>query len=262
MNYRIRFKSLKYLWFVLFFLYSVSELWAQFNIPKEPEKIYPVNDYAQILSLEQRKALNKKLIIYNNSTSTEIILISIQNLNKEDPNLVAANWGGEWKIGQKRQDNGILVLLSVKDRRISIQNGRGIEPYFTDALSRRIIENEFIPLLKKGDYYGAFDKGTDAIFRVLKGTYKNTKSTTWDSEWNSLLFFILLLLISFLFSHGDNNKNGGIRSLIKSDLITSILLSGMMGKKNSRRSFDGDSGDFGGFGGGGDFGGGGASGKW
>ena len=149
MNYRIRFKSLKYLWFVLFFLYSVSELWAQFNIPKEPEKIYPVNDYAQILSLEQRKALNKKLIIYNNSTSTEIILISIQNLNKEDPNLVAANWGGEWKIGQKRQDNGILVLLSVK-----------------------------------------------------------------------------------------------------------------VCKKNSRRSFDGDSGDFGGFGGGGDFGGGGASGKW
>ncbi|WP_103327517.1 TPM domain-containing protein [Bacteroidetes bacterium endosymbiont of Geopemphigus sp.] len=259
MNYRIKFQSLNYLWYVLLLLHSVPELWAQFNIPQAPAKIYPVNDYAQVLSLEQRGALNEKLITYGNSTSTEIVLISVQNLNGEDPNLVAANWGEKWKIGQEKQDNGILILLSVEDRKISIQNGRGIEPYLTDALSRRIIENEFIPLLKQGNYYGAFDKGTDAIFQVLKGTYKNTKPSKEGSEWGGLLFFVLLLLLFLLLFRGSNGGGGG-KSSIASDLLTSILLSGM-GRKDGG-SFGRSDGGFGGFGGGGNFGGGGASGRW
>lgn len=259
MNYRIRFQSLKHLWYILLLLHSAAKLWAQFDIPQTPEKIYPVNDYAQVLSLEQRESLNEKLITYSNSTSTEIVLISIKNLNGEDPNLLAANWGEKWKIGQEKQDNGIIILLSVEDRKISIQNGRGIEPYLTDALSRRIIENEFVPLLKQGDYYRAFDKGTDAIFQVLKGTYKNTKPSEEDSEWGGLLFFVLLLLLFLLFFRGGNG-NGGKRSSIGSDLLTSILLSGM-GRKDGG-SFGRSDGGFGGFGGGGSFGGGGASGRW
>lgn len=259
MNYHIKFQNLKPLYWMLLLLHSISSLWAQFDIPKAPVKIDPVNDYAQVLNLEERKALNKKLIAYSSSTSTEIILITLENLNGEDPNLLAANWGAKWKIGQGKKDNGIVILLSVQDRRISIQNGRGIEAYLTDALSRRIIENEFVPSLKKRNYYAAFDKGTDAVFQVLKGTYKNTKSSKESSQWSGLFFFVLLLLLFLLFFRGGGGEGGGKFSIAR-DLLAGILLSSM-GRKN-RGNFQGNDGDFEGFGGGGDFGGGGASGRW
>ncbi|XCI75656.1 MAG: TPM domain-containing protein [Flavobacteriales bacterium] len=247
--------------FLLYFLASIGILQAQFTIPPPPKKIYPVNDFAQVLPQEHVYSLNKKLIRYNESTSTEILVAIVKTLNGEDPNLISANWGEKWKIGQKRQDNGLILLLSIDDRKISIQTGYGIEPYLTDALSRRIIDNQIKPALRQGDYYTAIDQGTTAIFQVLKDAYTNKKKTSKKDNGleNLFLYLLLIFFILYLFRSGGNSGEDR-RGSVYYDEEDPFTLSSM-GRWNGHYGGNFGSG-WGGFGGGGSFGGGGASGNW
>ncbi|XOD69143.1 MAG: TPM domain-containing protein [Flavobacteriales bacterium AspAUS03] len=266
MNSWTIFQKTKYLLiFLLYSLASIGALQAQFSIPAPPKKIYPVNDFAQVLTQEHVYHLNKKLIRYNKSTSTEILVTIVKTLNGEDANLVGANWGEKWKIGQKKQDNGLILLLSIDDRKISIQTGYGIEPYLTDALSRRIIENQIKPALLQGDYYRAIDQGTTAIFQVLKDTYINKKKTSKkDNGWENLLLYLLLILFLFYFFRSGGNSGGRRRSVYyDEDPFTLSSMGRWSGHHGGKlgSGWGSDSGE-GGFGGGGNFGGGGASGNW
>lgn len=249
-----KFKSL-----LLCLLLSINLLQAQFTIPAPPEKIYPVNDFAQILTREQIDLLNEKLIRYSDSTSTQILIAIVKNLNGEDPNLVGANWGQKWKIGQKKQDNGLILLFAIDERKVTIQTGYGLEPYLTDALSRRIIENAIKPALKQGDYYTAINQGTTVIFETLKNAYKSKKNPSKKYEnWKSWLFYIALILYILYFSRfGSRDRRR--RSVYHDD--DPFTLSGM-GRWSDNLDSGWGSSSGGGFGGGGSFGGGGASGDW
>ncbi|XOD67837.1 MAG: TPM domain-containing protein [Flavobacteriales bacterium Tduv] len=243
-------------------LLSINLLQAQFTIPTPPEKIYPVNDFAQVLTGEQVDRLNEKLIRYGDSTSTEILVTIVKKLNGEDPNLVGANWGQKWKIGQKKQDNGLILLLAIDDKKVTIQTGYGLEPYLTDALSRRIIENRIKPALRQGDYYSSIDQGTTAIFETLKDTYKNKKRPLKkdDNRKNWLFYMALTLFILYFFQ----SRSGGLRRRSVNYDDAPFTLSGM-GKwsGNFGKGWSSSSrGGFGGFGGGGSFGGGGVSEDW
>lgn len=247
-------KSLPVLLACLFL--SISSLEAQFIIPEPPKKIDPVNDFAQVLTRGQLNRLNEKLIHYSNSTSTQILIVIIKSLNGEDPNLVGANWGQKWKIGQEKSDNGLVLLLAIDDKKVSIQTGYGIEPYLTDALSKRIIENQIKPALQQGDHYTAIDQGTTAIFQILKDAYKNKKHISKKEHgWGVWLFYIgLIFFILYFF------RSGGGKSMYYDD--AAFTLSGMGRWNDGWGSNSAGGGSFGGFGGGGSFGGGGASGSW
>ncbi|WP_185861434.1 TPM domain-containing protein [Blattabacterium cuenoti] len=235
--------------FLVFFCTNLVQ--GQFDIPEAPKRIYPVQDYAGVLSRKQIEKLNQKLITYCKITSTEILVIIINNLNGEDPNLLASRWGEKWKIGKFYKNNGIIILLSIYDRKISIQNGYGIEPYMTDILTMKIIK-KIKPILKNNLYYQAINYGTQEIFQILKNKFqkKQSKSNQIFSTWNLLISIFLIIFFCFL------TKN---TSLLNTLLFTNILF------RNS--NFDKDHDDnhddnFDGFGGGGNFGGGGGSSSW
>ncbi len=243
-------KIIRYILIILICFFS-NLLKGQFYIPEAPKKIYPVQDYAGILSKKQIEKLNQKLISYSKITSTEILVSIIQDLKGEDPNLLASKWGEKWKIGNIHKNNGIIILLSIHDRKISIQNGYGIEPYLTDFLTMKIIK-KIKPILKNHFYYKAIDSGTQEIFQILKKKYKKKQSKKIFSIWNlfthiSSIFFIILLFYLFLMK-----KTTGV-TLFNTLLITNFLL------KNKKYDHDEN---FDGFGGGGNFGGGGGSGNW
>lgn len=254
--------------FLIFILLSIS-VWGQYNIPEKPVSDQSlIFDYSggNLLSLEEKQQLNQKLIDYEKKTSTQIILVLVKNLNGEDENQLAVNWAHKWGVGQKGKDNGLIILLSEQDRKVSIQNGYGLEEFMTDAMSRRVIFNYMIPEFKQGNYYAGLNKGTDAIINILEGQFveDGKKGNTQNGErFNTLLIFLFLAFFLYLMfrNRRGGGGNGGRRSnrdVIFTDFGRSVWVP-RSGGFGSGGNFG--SGGFGGFGGGG-FGGGGASGSW
>jgi uncharacterized protein len=246
-----------------FFFVNMSQ--AQFKIPEVPKKQTSVYDYSKLLSSSEVRTLEQKLIRYSESTSTQIVVIVINSTNGEDINYVAANWGEKWRIGQKDKDNGILLLLAKGDRKVAIQAGRGTEGVLTDLMSKRIIESLIIPEFKRGSYYKGLDKGTDGIFEVLTGEFKENrkpKSKNKGKGFSGVFTFIVIIILFIIFRNKGGGRNRGRRTgsgaLLDIIILSSLGRSGGFGSSSS----GGSSGGFGGGFGGGSFGGGGASGGW
>ena len=240
--------------------------YCQYTIPKKPKKQTSVYDYAMLLSADQSKKLEEKLLRYADTTSTQIVVVIINNLKGENIGLLAPRWGQQWGIGQAKEDNGILILLSKEDRRIHIAPGYGAEEKLTAGINGEIVRNVIIPEFKANKYYSGLDKGITAIMEVLNGTYVNNKTDKKEKNSKGKYIFpiliIILIIISFL--RRRNNRNGGRRSRRGLDL-TDILILSSMGKGGFGSGSSSGGGGFGGFGGGfggGGFSGGGAGGSW
>jgi uncharacterized protein len=233
-----------------------------------PEKPYAwVNDYADILNNEEEDYLNTKLGFYEDSTSTQIFIVTINDHQGMAIEQLGAEIGEEWEVGQKGKENGMLILIYPDDRKITIQTGYGLEEYVPDAIAKRIIENEITPEFKNGNYVLGLDKGTTVIMNLLSGKFTADQYKKQGSSGNTpiagLIFIVLLLIIL----SGGRGKTGRSRTM-GGNLPFWVALS-MLGNSGrhggSWGGFSGGSGGgFGGFsgGGGGSFGGGGASGSW
>lgn len=259
-------------WLLPFFVLLVAAVNAQTKIPEKPTLETSLYDYINLLSEQQKKALEQKLLRYADSTSTQIVVAVIGTTDGENINYLGAQWGEKWGIGQQDKDNGILVLLAKDDRRIAINTGYGVESVLTDALSKRIVEQVIIPEFKNGDYYAGLDRGADAIFQVLNGEFQETRNLNDDgySDLEAMLpfliflgFFILMVILSRKNRKGGGHNSGGGSG---GNFWDTIILSNMGRSGGSGGGFGGGGsfggGGFGGGFGGGGFGGGGASGGW
>ncbi|PQL91525.1 TPM domain-containing protein [Apibacter adventoris] len=267
---RFRVKNLFILCTFLFGFLSYAQ--TEFKIPERPKIIYPVNDYAGILTTQQKQEINQKLISYSDSTSTEIIVCTIKTLDGDDINYVGAKWGTQWGIGQKDKNNGILLLIAVNDHKLAIQNGKGTEDAMTDLYSGIIINQYMVPYLKNNDFFGAINSGTDQIIKVLQGKFKASPKTDDTDDGMSgfvvaliLFFFILFIVLMKKKSTSSTyyDRNGKKKKKDDDDDFWGGFGGGFLGGGFGgfgRGSSSG--GGFGGFGGGGSFGGGGASGSW
>ncbi|MGJ8742996.1 TPM domain-containing protein [Polaribacter sp.] len=262
-------KSLKFLFFFVGF-FSIQTVFCQFTIPEKPKEQTSVYDYVNLLSSTQKTSLENKLIHYSDSTSTQIVVIIIETTKNESIGILTPRWAQDWGIGQAKEDNGILILLAEKDRKIWIAPGYGIEHILSAGITGEITRNVIIPEFKKGDFYAGLDKGSDAIFQLLNGEYKGTRKENAESFDPGIIFFILIVIIFFiLISRGNkNNRGGGYRKRdIAGSILETIILSnaGRGGGSFGGGSFGGGSSSGGGFGGGfggGGFSGGGAGGSW
>ncbi len=240
---------------------------AQFTIPPKPDFQTSVYDYANILEAKQKKDLEEKLIRYSDSTSTQIVVITIESLKGEDIGLLAPKWGQTWGIGgSEKNDNGIVILLAKDEHKIWIAPGYGVEDRLTAGIGGEITRNIIIPEFKAGDFYAGLDKGTDAIFDVLKGKYKGTRKHKKNDGLPVLpfviIFIIILIIIAKSKKGGGNSGNRGGGMDLADILILSSLGRGGFGGGSSGGGFSGGGGGFGGGFGGGGFSGGGSGGSW
>ncbi|RTY83900.1 TPM domain-containing protein [Flavobacterium sp. ZB4P23] len=236
---------------------------AQFTIPEKPTLQTSVYDYAKVLSATEKAQLEEKLIKYSDSTTTQIVVITIESLKGEDVSQLATRWAQTWGIGgTAKEDNGVIILLSKTERKIAINPGYGLEDRLTAGTGGEIIRNIIIPEFKKGTYYSGLDKGTDALIDVFKGKYKGVrKQTPKEKEFPILPIIVIVIVILVLISRnkGGGNSGGGGPSL-----LDVIILSSLAGGRGGG-GFGGGGSSGGGFGGGfggGGFSGGGSSGSW
>jgi uncharacterized protein len=254
-------KSLILTFYSIFLAFSIP-LNASFY-PDKPTAW--VNDYADILSPAEEQNLNQKLSHYQDSTGTQIFIVTTNDHQGAPISAMAAEIGQKWGVGERSEDNGLLILTYPNDREIFIATGYGVEQYITDAISKRIIENEIAPSFRVNDYHGGFDKATDVIMNLLSGVFTAEQYNKGKGEGSSALFIIFLLIfMTIIFSNAKKSKS----NTIGKNLPLWMALS-MLGGSGSRHSgsfgnFRSGGGSFGGFSGGmgGRFGGGGAGGSW
>jgi uncharacterized protein len=243
---------------------------AQYTIPKAPTLQTSVYDYANLLSASEKQQLEQKLIQYSDSTTTQIVVITIESLQNEDVSQLATKWGQTWGIGgTAKDDNGVIILVAKEERKIAINPGYGLEDRLTAGIGGEIIRNIITPEFKAGSYYNGLDKGTDALIDVFKGKYKGERKQTKGKSFPALPFIIIIIIILVLISKnkgsGGNsgNRGGGGPSLLDVILLSSLGRGGGGGGFSGGSSGGGfGGGGFGGGFGGGGFSGGGSSGGW
>ncbi|TAH25255.1 MAG: TPM domain-containing protein [Cytophagales bacterium] len=236
------------------------------DFPERPSPPKLVNDFANLLSAEEQGFLENKLVQYNDTTSTQIAVVIMRSVGEYEIKDYAQRLAQSWGIGEKSKNNGIILLIAIEDRKLTIQTGYGLEGAVTDAGTKRIIEEIIKPNFKEKRYFEGIDEGTNAIILLAKGEFKAEPKKHKKGISKSMIFLFIIVLIIIIINASKNNKGkGGGNSgryssggFLEGALLGSLLNGG--GRGGSWGSGSGGGG-FGGFGGG-SFGGGGSSGDW
>ena len=252
------------IFYCLSFLLCSITLFAQ-NIPERPNPPRLVNDFTNTLTPDQQQALERKLVAFDDSTSTQIAVVIMPTLNGAGISDYNVALGRKWGVGTTK-NNGVVLLIAKDDHKLDITTGYGLEGSLTDATSQQIIDDIIVPNFKGNDYYRGLDQGMDAIIQAVKGTFNTPRQkATGTGGIGISKIFIIIIIIIFLIARRGGGGNGTYMSRrggtgIGDAILWSTLLGGGRGGGFGGGGSSGGGG-FGGFGGG-SFGGGGASGSW
>jgi uncharacterized protein len=188
-----------------------------------------INDYAGILSRETIQKLEKQLIDFEKSDSTQIVVLTIPSLEGEVLEEFSIKVAEAWKIGYKGKDNGAILIIAKNDRKLRIEVGRGLEGKLTDLMSGRIIRYDITPRFKAGDFDGGVDAGVGAIMAVVKGEYTASPSDTREGKGSGSLAFTLLIFLFFItLTLGSIAKIlGGLSGGVGLPIVSAIAFPGM-----------------------------------
>ena len=240
------------------------------QVPAPPSPPRLVNDLAQVMQPQEVAALEQKLVSYNDSTTSQIAVVTVPTLGGNDIADYAQKLYESWGIGSKNNNNGILVLVAIQEHQARIQTGYGLEGAVPDALAKRIITNTLVPAFRQNQYYAGLDRATDQLIALAKGEYKADPADAQrsrgrrDRTGSGAGFWIIigvLVLIFLLRSRGGGGRGG--RGGLGGGFMPPIIFGDFSGGRGvfGGGGGGGGGGGFGGFGGGSSCGGG-ASGSW
>lgn len=258
-----------------------------------------VVDLAHVLPPQDSEQLSAKLKAHEEQTGNQVAVLIIPSLEGEPLEQYSHRVATTWKLGQKGTDNGVLLLVSLKERKLRIEVGYGLEGTLTDLRSSRIIRQEIVPRFKTGDIPAGVRAGTEAILKTIEGTYEAADDVQHRPalELGGFEYVVIGIVVGFLagliLSQGLRRARALLGAVLSfmvaqaASILWGVAAAGMTavllwlvlgaGGRRRRRGFDdwtwyssggggwsgGGSFGNGGFsGGGGDFGGGGASGDW
>jgi uncharacterized protein len=181
---------------LLFALLACLPLTGLQAAPSFPSLTGRVVDGANLLPSVVERQLTQQLKAYEDKTTNQVVVVTLKTLQGYEIADYSYQLGRHWGIGQAGQDNGVLLVVAPKERKVRIEVGYGLEGTLTDALSKQIIDYEIIPRFKQKDYAGGIEAGTHAILGVLGGTYDVAamKKAREPKQSRFELFFILLVI--------------------------------------------------------------------
>jgi uncharacterized protein len=230
-----------------------------------------VVDDANVIAPQARTSLEAKLKDLEDKSGIQLVVATVPSLDDQDVESYANGLFRAWKLGEKQKNNGVLLLVAPRERKVRIEVGYGLEGTLTDAISKLIITNAVVPRFKANDYAGGIDRGVDDIIAVL-----TTDSADWQARPHlrvddqpslvdaagPLLVLIIFAILFLTMMH--NARNSGGRIVRRGGNTIFIPWAGPFGGGSSWGGSSWGGGDSGGgfSGGGGSSGGGGASGGW
>ena len=228
-----------------------------------------VVDQAGVMTAASRSDIEAKSKELEDKSGIQLVVATVKSLQGSDIETYANQQFRFWKLGEAKNNNGVLLLVAPADHKVRIEVGYGLEGTLTDALSSVIISSAIIPRFKANDYSGGIERGIDGIISVLttdaaewhrKVNVRSEGSSATFNQLFPLLFFVLMLFIVwYLISHanGPPSAGGGRR---RTGFVPYGGYWGSSGWGGGGFSGGGFGGGF--SGGGGSSGGGGASGGW
>jgi uncharacterized protein len=249
---------------VAFGIFASATLGAAETIPPKPAGYF--NDYAGVVSKDAALRFNEQLAQFERETSDQVVVAVFRKMESDSSiedyaQRVAQAWG----VGKKEvsQGNGVVMLVFIDDRKISIQTGYGLEGALPDLVAFDIRTRHMNPRFKNGDYQGGLAEGIDLICKAVRGEYTgdgktNLERTSRKSGGGRILFFVVFIIILLAVTRSSRRRRGyGYSS------SGGPFFGGWSGGSGGGWSSGSSGGGFSGFsGGGGSFGGGGSSGSW
>ena len=280
---------------VVFTVTSVSPVSA-LDVPLLTGRVV---DLAHVLPSSTAESLTARLTALEGQSNNQVAVLTIPSLEGESVEEFSHRVATTWKLGRKGTDNGVLLLVAIKERKVRIEVGYGLEGVLTDVRSAQIIRNEIVPRFRTGDMSGGVLAGTNAIVKTIEGTYQASEHSPPQRQESTVVEQVVVavivgLFVGLLFTHVHRFIGPVAGACVSTHLapwmvpallatgVTALLLlligaAGRGGRAAGSRGMDdwiwyssrgggwggGSFGGGGGFsGGGGDFGGGGASGNW
>ncbi|MDO8240798.1 MAG: TPM domain-containing protein [Candidatus Moranbacteria bacterium] len=231
--------AIKYLLVFICLLFAFSA--KAYYDPGKPEGF--VNDFANILIIEEKNILESKLSQFEKNSTNEISVITINDLQGDTIENFANQLHNEWGIGKKGKDNGILVFVAIQDRKMRIEVGYGLEGSVTDAQASWIISDVMRPAFQQGKYFQGIDGATNKIIAAIDGeilpaqsnqSSKNNPSA-YKEENIILIFWMIGLFFVWFASLLARSKSwwlggivGGFMGFIFGSFTESILMTSIM----------------------------------
>src|SRR5450755_4408548 len=153
----------KLLVFLLVFTCLVT---VALKTPDTPKPSRLVNDFAHVMTADQVQELESKLVAYDDSTSIQIAVVTIPTTGDYAIDDYALKILRDWKVGNKKTNNGMVVLAAIQDHKVYIATGYGMEGSIPDITAKQIVEDEVIPNFKQQNYYQGFNLAADAIIKA------------------------------------------------------------------------------------------------
>lgn len=234
-------------------------------LPEAPNPPRLVVDYTGTLTADQRDALERKLVAYDDSTSNQVAVVIIATTGDYDIAEFSFALGRKWGIGNKEKNNGVLLLIAKNDRKVFIAPGYGLEGAIPDITAKKIVDNIIVPNFKGSDFYGGIDQGTDAIISAAAGEFEAEAGYADRGKKRGFpvgLFIVIIIILIVLSKRGGGGGSFMSRRGYRNINRPNVFWFPPIGGGGGGGGFGGGGGGgFGGFGGGG-FGGGGAGGSW
>ena len=226
-----------------------------------------VNDYASVLSADERGRLERFLADREAATGAQMAVAIFRSLEGENVEDVSIRLAERWRLGQKGLDNGVILVAFLDERRVRLEVGYGLEPLIPDAVAAAIIRDVITPRFREGRYAAGLEGAARAVYeRVGEGKAAGRARRNNQPNVPVVGFFVLLAIIVGMFAWESLSLQRRQRRLhytlgsSGAYVPTGTMWGGFMGGGGFGGGGGGGGGGF--SGGGGSFGGGGASGEW
>ncbi|NCC50416.1 MAG: hypothetical protein EOM20_04285 [Spartobacteria bacterium] len=189
-----------------------------------------VNDFAHVMPPQQAQALERQLAELEQKTGAEVAVVTVDTLDGGEIDDFANRLFAAWGIGKRGQDNGVLILAAIKDRKGRIEVGYGLEGVIPDGLAGRILRNEMFAEFKTGNYAGGLMQGAQTVARLIADehditlngvpaagrSYENGKDNKKTGFFDILFIIVVIIivirnpwLLLFLGHGGGGGRSGG-----------------------------------------------------
>jgi uncharacterized protein len=189
---------------IISLILSAGTTFATVNIPEAPTTDIYVQDYANIISPEVESQLLEKAHKLNEDTKGQIVFVTIKSLEGSTIDEYANELARKWGIGSREYNNGVLVLVSLAERKVRIEVATGLEGRITDVRATDIRKNIMGPYLSKDDFNNAFLKGFDALEKDVRIEYtavttsKEESTPAKDSNNTDIIIAIIIFIVSII----------------------------------------------------------------
>lgn len=198
------------------FLVLFSNVAIAADLPK-PTKNFFVNDFANVISNADEEKMQQQGEALFKECGAQVVVVTVKSLNGEDLESYSLNLARSWRIGSDKNDDGILLLLAVDERKVRIEVGYGLEGALPDSKTGRILDTYGVDRFKKNDFSTGLAAVYDSLINevyIEKGLdpadgYTPVEDYSLTTKEKVIAYGIIaLIVLAFIFTNRGKRKRG------------------------------------------------------